>query len=176
MLFGGIDARRRAEGALGHRHIGALVFATRHIIGRKIGKNCQQITHFLFKVALFLLALLDGVLQARHVRHKDGSQRLILLRLGLADQLGFLVALRLLGLQPHQHVAQGAVLFQDLVRDRTRIRGISRPPRQLLCESVAIFANSLYVEHHKSPVSRSCHGPCAGSKSAQYCQKTGLWP
>ena len=47
MLLGGIDARWRAKGAFRHRHIGALVRAIGHVIGRQVGKNGEKIAHFL---------------------------------------------------------------------------------------------------------------------------------
>ena len=147
MLFRIVDAARRAEGALRHRDIVALLRAVRHIGGGQVGKNREQIAHFAFQRALLRFAILDGVLQPRHFGHQRGGLCFVLLGFRLADQLGGFVAPRLVGLQPHQQFAQGLVLGQQLVRLGHGAVAIGGTARQRACKCIASVANGLDVVH-----------------------------
>ena len=163
MLFRIVDPRRLAERPRRDRHIGAFIGPVRHIGRRDVGDHRQIVTNFLFQLALLGLALLDALFQAGDFAHQRRGARLILLRLGLADQLGGVVAPRLLALQPHQKVAQSLVFFQQIVGDRLRIRHAAT--LQPAHESGGVITNSLDVVHRILLPARSCHDPCPGSKA-----------
>ena len=145
MLFGRVEAWRLSISALFHRHIVLFVGAVRHIGGGDVGDHGQRGLQRFFQLALLRLAFLNVLLQPGHFRQQGRGLGFVLFRLGLADQLGGIVAAGLLDLQFRQHVAQGLVLFQQVVG---RGGGVGQPaPRQTPDESVAAVANGPDVVH-----------------------------
>ena len=97
MLFGIVDRRaacRRRAPSTGTLALSSAPSGTSSagILGITASASLQR----LFQFALLGFALLDLVLQSRHFRHQRLGLGLVLLRLGLADQLGGFVAPRLL--------------------------------------------------------------------------------
>ena len=80
------------------------------------GKPGKKIVERRLQPAFLFLALLNRLLQSRHFGHQRARLRLVLLRLGRADQLGGLVPPRLCDLQPRQQRAQLRVALQNFPR------------------------------------------------------------
>ena len=96
-------------------------------------------------LALRRLALLDHVLEARHLLHQGLGRRLVLARLGLADLLGGGVAARLRLLQFLNRGAALLVQAQNSIQRGLRI--VETAVRQPLEKGVLVVADPFDVEH-----------------------------
>ena len=136
-----------AESARGDGEIGAFIGTVRHIGGGNIGDYRQGVAQDFLQIALFRLALLDGVLQPGDFVEERLGLGLVFFCLGLADQLGGFIAPSLLGLQPREQVAQCAVLAEQILGKRGAVQATPVEARR---EGVGIVANEPDVVHGRT--------------------------
>ncbi len=140
-----------------------LVVAVRHVGGGEIRNDGQRVPEIVFQFALFLLALLDRVLEIGDFLHQVAGGVFILfrratasllereVRLGLADELGGFVAARLLHLEIGQQIAQRLVARQQIGGHGAGGFRIGRAALQRRDKCVRVVPDGLDVVHESAP-------------------------
>ena len=123
-----------------------LLVADRDVGQRRIGNAGEKVAKFGFELPLLLLALLDGLFEARHLVHQGFGGFLVLGGLGLADVLRGGVAAGLRILQLLNRSAAFLVQLQNSIQQGS-LGPLDAAVLQPLHKGVLIVTNPFDVEH-----------------------------